>query len=214
MALIGPAGEERMAAAGIANLDMEGYPSRYCGRGGLGAVMGAKGLKAVVITRPEKSRAEIKDPVRYSQLIKEFAQKLKENPVTGKRLPIYGTAGVLDQMQQIGALPTRNYRSGVFEGVKKIGSQALRDLILARGGAGLPTHTCMPGCVVKCSNRFPDARGNYLVAPLEFETSSLRYPGVLYFSRFRHRPQQGGGPGPDQRPPGHWLDLAGRGRAG
>lgn len=178
IAVIGPAGEQRLAAAGIAHLDLDGKPNRYCGRGGLGAVMGAKGLKAIVIQKSANNRAGIYDPVRWRDLIKEYAGVIKNNPATGKRLPLYGTSSTLDTVSELGALPTLNFRLGTFDKSEELSSQKLRDLILERGGEGLTTHSCMPGCLVRCSNRFPDENGNVKVAPLEYETIAMFGPNL------------------------------------
>ena len=85
----------------------------------------------------------------------------------------YGTASTVMLTQNLGGLPTRNFSEGRFDGAEALSGEALRDLILARGGVGTPTEACMAGCVIQCSNILPDAEGGLAVAPLEFETLGL-----------------------------------------
>ncbi|MRR11398.1 aldehyde ferredoxin oxidoreductase, partial [bacterium] len=87
----GPAGEAGMKAAGIAVSDQKGYPNRFAGRGGLGAVMGSKGLKAIVISDKGLSTPEHADKEAFSAAIKTFSSALREHPVSGQGLPTYGT---------------------------------------------------------------------------------------------------------------------------
>jgi len=88
---IGPAGEMLMAGAGIGNNDPEGNAGRYAGRGGLGVVMGSKGLKAIVVDAPKTFDVPVKDKERFKAAAKKFADILLAHPVTGQGLPAYGT---------------------------------------------------------------------------------------------------------------------------
>ncbi len=171
--LIGPAGEMGLSAAGIGITDPQGRPSRYCGRGGLGAVMGAKGLKAVVIDPEGAGRPGYANREAYLKTTKELVQLLRDNPQTGKIYPLYGTAIMTALTNSMHALPTRNFSSGTFEKAENINGESMRSLIEQRGGAGRTAHACMPGCVINCSNVFPDAAGKEIVSPLEYETIGL-----------------------------------------
>lgn len=171
--LIGPAGERRQLAAGIAINDPEGSPGRYCGRGGLGAVMGSKGLLAVIL---DDSGASPEKPVRaveFNSKAKEIAGWIRENPLSAEVFPKYGTASMLNNTNALGALPTRNFSTGSFEGAEKINGYALYNTITGRGGEGVPTHACMPGCLIRCSNIFPGKDGRAVVSPLEYETLGM-----------------------------------------
>lgn len=172
IALIGPGGEQRLASAGIQNLDKDGVPSRIAARGGLGAVMGSKGLKAIVFDAEGCPKPPIIDPKAYQLAQKNFTKALLDHPQTAVYRD-YGTAGVARLAYELGALPTRNFSSGDFEGIEKIAAEALRDTLLERGGESNPTHACMPGCAVRCSNVFGDREGKAVVAPIEYETISL-----------------------------------------
>ncbi|KKM09775.1 aldehyde:ferredoxin oxidoreductase [Clostridiales bacterium PH28_bin88] len=169
---IGPAGEWGLAAAGVANTDRDGAPARFSGRGGLGAVMGSKGLKAVVIDDSGAQKVSVKDPATFAALCRELHNDLVANS-TIQGYGKYGTAGILDLVNELGALPTNNFREGRFARAGKINGEALYQTITQRGGAGKPTHACMAGCLIKCSNVYPDTNGHAVVAPLEYETIGL-----------------------------------------
>lgn len=173
LVLIGPAGEQRLLTAGIANNDPEGRPTRFSGRGGLGAVMGAKGLVAIVLDDTGCVPAEAARPDELAAKGREFHQLLLNNPQTGEYFPKYGTAAMMEITNAIGGLPTRNFRTGRFAGADNLNGEALYQTIVSRGGEGRPTHACMPGCLVRCSNVYPDREGRELVAPLEYETLGL-----------------------------------------
>jgi len=171
VAAIGPVGEYQGLLAGISVTDTDGLPGRIAGRGGLGAVMGAKRVKAIVIENPGTPPREKK---KFFDELRTYGKLLRENPVTGDYYPKIGTAGMADYQNVAGGLPVRNFRAGRFtEGPIPIGGEALRELILKRDGQGTPTHACMPGCIIRCSNRYPDAEGRLLVSPLEYETIGL-----------------------------------------
>lgn len=171
--LIGPAGEKRLLSAGIANNDTEGGPSRFSGRGGLGAVMGAKHLLAIVLDDAGCAPVSGVRQQEFMGKMREFHQLLLGHPQTAEIFPKYGTAAMMETTNAIGGLPTRNFSTGFFDGAGKINGQAVHDTIVARGGEGTTTHACMPGCLVRCSNRYPDQSGKVLVSPLEYETIGL-----------------------------------------
>jgi len=168
---IGPAGEMRMAAASIGISDNDGIPARHAARGGLAAVMGSKKVKAIVLDTAGGKVPGLFDKDALKAAIKRFAQALLDNPTTSTTMPKYGTSVIVNVVNNLGGLPTRNFSEGVFEGAEKISGDALYDLIVARGGK--PTHACMPGCVIRCSNVVPDKEGGELNRALEYETITL-----------------------------------------
>ncbi len=172
IALIGPGGEMRMAAAGIQNLDKDRVPSRIAARGGLGAVMGSKGLKAIVIDAAEGEAPPLNDKAAFRAAQKEFNQGLMDHPQT-QTYADYGTSAMTLMANGFGVLPTRNFSSGEFEGAELISGEHMREVILARGGEGETTHACMAGCTIRCSNNFAGADGKEIVSPLEYETLGL-----------------------------------------
>jgi len=165
---IGPAGEMKLCAASVAVTDPEGRPTRHAGRGGLGAVMGSKGLKAIVINPAGVKSPELSNRERFTQLSKRFAKLLKEHPVTGEALPTYGTNVLANIVNSVGAYPTRNFSSGQFEGVERISGERQREIIVKRGGK--PKHPCHAGCTIMCSRIYHDRRGKYLTKGPEYET--------------------------------------------
>ncbi|GAB6156155.1 aldehyde ferredoxin oxidoreductase C-terminal domain-containing protein [Desulfosporosinus burensis] len=167
---IGPAGENKLAAAGIANTDQDGVPSRYCGRGGLGAVMGAKGIKALVIDDTGTTPLEPAKPDQFRTVMMNYARVTKESSVV-ENYKQYGTAALVQVTNALGGLPTRNFSTGRFEKVDNISGERMHDIIAARKGKN--THACMPGCLIGCSNIYVDEDCQPIVAPLEYETIAL-----------------------------------------
>ncbi len=165
---IGPAGEMGVGAASIAVTDLERRPTRHCGRGGLGAVMGSKGVKAIIVDPAGGSRVQPADDAAFKQAAKKFAAALKEHPVTGTSLPAYGTNVLASVINEAGAYPTRNFSEGQFEGIEAISGERQREVILERGGE--VAHACSPGCVIKCSRTYLDKDGQYVTKGPEYET--------------------------------------------
>ena len=165
---IGQAGEMQLGASAIAISDPEGKPNRFAGRGGLGAVMGSKGIKAIVVDDRETSEAlvDLADKDGFNSIAKNWNKELAQKKV----LTDQGTAFLVKTIAGIGAIPTRNFSRGVFENWEKIDADSMVELIKARGGK--VSHACQPGCVIRCSSIFNDAEGNPLVN-IEYETLAL-----------------------------------------
>jgi aldehyde:ferredoxin oxidoreductase len=172
VAVIGQSGELLLAAAGIQNFDKENLPSRIAARGGLGAVMGSKKIKAIVFDSKDGQKPPIAHLEEFRQAQKAYTKALMDHPQTAVYRD-YGTAAMGRMCNSFGALPTRDFSSGVFENVETISGEYMRDVILARDGDGEPTHACMPGCTIRCSNNYPDSNGKSIVSPLEYETIGL-----------------------------------------
>lgn len=172
IALIGPAGEMMMASAGIQNLDKDGDPARIAARGGLGAVMGSKRLKAIVIDMPDYKAPPLADEALYKDAKKRYMKSLMSHPQT-KVYSDYGTSAIATMCNSFGCLPVNNFSVGEFESIDKISGDNLRDTILERGGEGDTSHACMPGCVIRSSNCFADPEGKKITTPLEYETIGL-----------------------------------------
>ncbi len=172
IALIGPGGEMRMKSAGIQNVDKDRIPSRIAARGGLGAVMASKGLKAIVLDNAGGQRPPIVDVEAFKIAQKDYTKSVMEHPQSASYRD-YGTAAMSQLTQRFAGLPTRNFSSGTFEQVDKISGEALRDFMLERGKPSDPSHACMAGCTIKCSNVFGGEDGKVIVSPLEYETIGL-----------------------------------------
>jgi aldehyde:ferredoxin oxidoreductase len=172
IALIGPGGEMQLAAAGIQNLDKDRVPSRINARGGLGAVMGSKGLKAIVIDESGGAKPPLADPQAFRAAAKAYHAALINHPQTAVYRD-YGTASLVRMCNTLGCLPTRGFSDGQFEAAEAISGEVMRDTILRRGGEGDPSHACMAGCTIRCSNVYAGEDGQSLVSPLEYETIGL-----------------------------------------
>ncbi len=172
IALIGPGGEMKLKTAGIQNLDKDRVPSRIASRGGLGAVMATKGIKAIVFDASGGQKPPILNPEAYKEAQKIYNKSVIDHPQS-QTYRDYGTAAMVQMCQYFGSLPTRNYSAGQFEQADSISGENLRELLLKRGGVSNPTHACMPGCTIRCSNVFGGEDGKMIVSPLEYETIGL-----------------------------------------
>jgi aldehyde:ferredoxin oxidoreductase len=165
---IGPAGEYRLNAASIQSSDVDGRPCRAAGRGGLGAVMGAKGLKALVVEQGGNSADAVADPDVFKEATKAFTKAVKAHPEPGQLMPNLGTAALVAPLNSMGAFPCFNARKGVMDGWEQISGEAMAELIKERGGK--TTHMGCAQCIVHCSNEFVDKDGKYVTGALEYET--------------------------------------------
>jgi aldehyde:ferredoxin oxidoreductase len=170
--LIGPAGEMRLAASCIATTDHTGVQLRVAGRGGLGAVMGAKGIKAVVLDDEGSKAPDPADRAALAAASRELAKILREDPKTENRHN-FGTPAVLSYCNALGILPTRNFSSGQFEQAEAISGEMIAELIDKRGGEGRKGLPCVQGCIIACSNVFADPSGKTTVASLQYENIGL-----------------------------------------
>jgi aldehyde:ferredoxin oxidoreductase len=169
---IGVAGEKLMSMAGICVNDPENRPSRYAGRGGLGAVMGSKGLKAIILDDTGGPGITFANKEVFDAGRKKLVAALQKHAITqpGGALNTTGTATLINVINEAGALPTRNFSEGRFEGANKISGETIKETCEKRGGAGMVGHGCSPGCIIKCSNVYPNPDGTELVSVQEYES--------------------------------------------
>jgi aldehyde:ferredoxin oxidoreductase len=173
-ALCGPVGEYQGLIAGITFPDKDMRPSRLAARGGVGAVMGSKKVKAIVVDLDKIPTFE--DSKKVNAGIKDYAKWLQADPFVKNFYAPLGTMGMADVQNQMGGLPVRNFSAGQLadasKGEKfKLGADYIGPLNTGRGGE--QTHACMPGCVIQCSNVYHDAAGKEVVSPVEYETLGL-----------------------------------------
>ena len=171
---IGPAGEYLMKSATVGANDMEGYPSRHAARGGLGAVMGSKQIKAIVIIPSKTSKTEMNDIKKFREVSTPFAKMLTQ---TKEKFSIFGTAMMMAAMSGYGGIPTKNFRMGSYDKVDNISGEKLHELVIARGGK--KRLACSPTCVIKCSNLVVDEQGNHITSSLEYETMALNGSNLM-----------------------------------
>jgi aldehyde:ferredoxin oxidoreductase len=141
---IGLAGENQVLFAAVVN-DLH----RAAGRSGVGAVMGSKNLKAIAV-RGTKGVGNIADPKEFMKVTKEKKKILADNAVTGQGLPTYGTQVLMNVINEIGALPTRNHKDSQFEGAKDISAEAMATPRKSDGKAQLVTNQACFGCTIAC----------------------------------------------------------------
>jgi len=165
---IGQAGEMKLPAASIACTDVEQRPTRHAGRGGVGAVMGSKGVKAIILDDAGLSNRKPIDEEKFREANKNFVSGLRKHGVTGQALPSYGTNVLTNILNEAGGYPTRNFKTGVFENGTKISGEEQARLMTERGGQ--PTHGCHRGCVIQCSGIYMDKDGKYISKQPEYET--------------------------------------------
>jgi aldehyde:ferredoxin oxidoreductase len=168
---IGPAGEWLYRTAGITHIDKDRNLTRISARGGLGAVMGSKHLKAIVFDCPKSNMPPVMDPALFKNASKRYLECLKQHPQTSQVYTYYGTAAMVQLSNTLGGMPTHNFSTGSFDDAEKISGETIHDLNQARGGD--VAHACMPGCTIKCSNVYAGPDGETLVTPLEYETIGL-----------------------------------------
>ncbi len=163
---IGPAGEMKLSGASIACTDEKGRPARHAARGGLGAVMGSKGLKYVAVDaakRPVRMPADRKPFFAYS---KDYTK----NYLAGPQMFKTGTSSVVPVANMLHTFPYKNRTEGQSPDAKTLDGARIVESFEERGGG---MHNCMTGCVVQCSNVVHDKDGNYKTSALEFETLTL-----------------------------------------
>jgi len=173
IAACGVAGEMRMAMAGVCFNDIENRPSRYSGRGGLGAVMGAKHLKFIVVDPQGAPGVEIADKDLFERGRKKLIEALRTHDITKPKgtLNTYGTAALVNVLNEAGAYPTRNFREGRFEGAATTSGEAIFEGNKQRLGKELYNHGCHPGCIIQCSNTWHKPDGTEHVSCVEYEST-------------------------------------------
>lgn len=174
LALCGPVGEYLGLMAGIAFSDVDGRPSRFAARGGVGAVMGSKKVKAIVVDLDKVP--QFHDPKGVRDAVRTYSGKLLADDVVTKFYAAVGTMGMADYQNYIGGIPVNNFTSGQQVDTKtgevfKMGGDYIGPLNKSRGGD--QTHACMPGCVIQCSNVYFSAEGKEVASPIEYETLGL-----------------------------------------
>ncbi len=163
---VGPAGEMRLSGSTVACTDEKLRPARHAARGGLGAVMGSKGLKYVSIDnekKPVRRAAEMKE---FVALCKGYTKEYRDGPQMFKT----GTSSVVPVANMLNTFPYKNRTEGQSPDAATLDGARIVESFEERGGG---MHNCMTGCIVQCSNIVHDKDGNYKTSALEFETLTL-----------------------------------------
>ncbi len=144
VATIGVAAEEGCLYAAVVN-DLH----RAAGRSGVGTVMASKNLKAVAV-RGTKGTGGIKDPKAFFKATEAGKKVLKENAVTGEGLPTYGTQVLMNVINEMGAMPTRNWREVQFENASMISGEAMHEPRESDGKPNLVRNGACFACTIAC----------------------------------------------------------------
>lgn len=172
---IGSAGERKYKNACIQVSEFgSGHPSRAAARGGLGAVMGSKGLKAIIIEKPEERyKVEYADEAKFNEICQKLNKVIAE---AASNDPFYniGTIATIEVTGANGILPVDNFSGRLFPEYTEVGANKFMTNLATRGGRN--KLACQPGCVVQCSNCYNDKDGNYLTSGFEYETIALFGP--------------------------------------
>lgn len=169
--LCGPAGERHLKGSAVVTTTPDFY-LRTASRGGLGAVMGSKNLKAIVISDKGAGRTKVADPGALKQAASTISDAMRGHGVV-QGLRALGTPMLMNVASAgIGCLATRNYSVGCFEKAEAISGETLVGLMDARPNAST-SHRCMTGCIIHCSQVFTDEAGEFVTSGIEFETLTL-----------------------------------------
>ena len=165
---IGPAGEQQLTGASVACTDQEQerHPARHAARGGLGAVMGSKGLKYISV---DPGKSGVRQPVNKKEFNSRSKAYTKEY-LGGAQMFKTGTSSVVPVANMLFTFPYKNRTEGQSPDAGTLDGARIVESFEERGGG---MHNCMTGCIVKCSNVVHDRDGNYKTSALEFETLTL-----------------------------------------
>ena len=167
---IGQAGEALLKAASV-SVTSPDFRIRMAARGGLGAVMGSKNLKAVIIDDTGADGVEVSDAATLKEAAAALSKGILSHPLI-EGLKQLGTPLLVMMINTAGRLPTKNYSMGQFEGAEKISGEFMAETMAKRPNSK-SVHRCMHGCIVNCSNVYTDEQGNEIVSGLEYETLGL-----------------------------------------
>ena len=164
---LGPAGEMGLRGSSIAATDQDNrYPTRHAARGGLGAVMGSKGLKYVSCDATGKPVRKPADAEGFSGLNKKYTRDYLDGPLLFK----YGTSASVGVANHLHTFPHRNRVEGQSPDAKGLDGMRIVEDFDKLGGR---MHNCLTGCIVRCSNIVHGEDGKYKTSALEFETLTL-----------------------------------------
>ena len=147
MACIGPAGENQCLYASVIS------ERRAAGRGGAGAVMGSKNLKAIVVRGTKK--VPVAEADNFKKAAKKAFKEIGDHPVIGKLMPLYGSMVAIPNLIEGGITPWRNWQTAASKKGPKLYPQNWRDKYVVKD------LVCAPPCNVKCSMLTLSKEGPY-----------------------------------------------------
>lgn len=166
---IGTAGEMRMANSTIAVTDVEFRPSRHAGRGGVGAVMGSKGIKCLIMNPAGTTLRSPAAPAVFEKANRKFVEGLRKHSVTGQGLPMHGTSILASVLSETEARPSFDFREERYaDTLGRFGE--VQAMLETRRGV-LATCGCHHGCAIQCTGAVKGTDGNYIPKQPEYETT-------------------------------------------
>ena len=146
--------------------------TRYAGRGGLGSVLASKGVKFILLDRKDAPGVEIVNKPLFDEGRKKITEAIQTHDITKPKggLNSFGTAVLINILNEAGGLPTRNFSSGRFEGAANIAGEAIFEGNKKRLGKELYNHACSPGCIIQCSNTWYGEDGKEVASCVEYES--------------------------------------------
>ncbi len=170
VACVGPAGDMGLTAASIMFTTPD-FHFRVAARGGLGAVMGSKNLKTVIVDDTGSNMVKVKDTKKLKENVAVLTKGVLANHfVDGLRR--LGTPQIVMITNTAGALPTKNFSMGQFNKAENICGETMEEMLKKRPNSET-VHNCMNGCIISCSNVYTDEKGEFIVASIEYETIAL-----------------------------------------
>jgi aldehyde:ferredoxin oxidoreductase len=168
----GIAGENGYGNAGVAFNDLKKLPTRYSGRGGLGSVLGSKKLKFIISDKSGAPGIEVADKAIFEEGRQKMVDALTTHAITKPKgaLNSYGTAVLINIVNEAGGLSTRNFSTGRFEGAPRISGEHIFEGNKLRTGKEVYNHACSPGCIIRCSNSWFKKDGTEHVSCVEYES--------------------------------------------
>ncbi len=165
---IGPAGEMQLTGASVACTDQEKdrHPARHAARGGLGAVMGSKGVKYVCV---DAGKARSRQPANRKEFM-ALGKKFTKDYLDGPQMFKTGTSSVVPVANMLSTFPYKNRTEGSSPDAETLDGARIVESFETYGGG---MHNCLTGCIVQCSNVVHDKDGNYRTSALEFETLTM-----------------------------------------
>ncbi|MCQ2461406.1 MAG: aldehyde:ferredoxin oxidoreductase [Clostridia bacterium] len=160
--VIGPAGEHKVLYAAVLSGE------RCSGRGGVGAVFGDKMLKAV--TAKGFKHPSVYDKESLIKLCRKWTKTMRNHPISGRQLPVLGTAGLVSPMEARGLLATKNFSDGHYEDFDMVSGETLSEEKLIRNSG---CTTCVMQCTRRCYVDGKDVKGP------ELEILGLMGPNIL-----------------------------------
>lgn len=183
---IGPAGDMLYRSAAVMASEMgTGHPCRAAGRGGLGALMGSKRIKAVIAERAANPvKYEYADKDKFDESRKKFVQICKDSP-QAQGLHETGSTNMMNLTGSLGIVPHRNFSGLPLNDEQKAHFTSNNWKEAGTKAGGKNGVSCHPGCVVMCSNTYHSDNGDFITAGFEYETVAMFGPNLEIYDFYK-----------------------------